>query len=238
MQPYSPDFLCNQAQHTGPTRQYFYTQGNWKDAPVSLDLGCGTGVITPELAEAAPNAQVIGIDINPILLTQAVINNEANPSIHLIVADVNKIPSRPSIFSFVLSHFTMMWIPTWKEALAEIHRTIRFAGVFAAIEPDYAGRIEVPHQPQESSRYPIIHYLIRKKADPFIGCRLPIELPLTGFENIHLGILAWQYNAKVNALEIQEEAALLQESGIQWVLPKITYTPIFWVMATKTKKLP
>ncbi|MFW9830853.1 MAG: class I SAM-dependent methyltransferase [Candidatus Thorarchaeota archaeon] len=236
MQPYSPDFLCNQAQHTKPTRQYFYTKGNWNEGPVSLDLGCGTGVITPELTQAAPCAQTIGIDINPTLISQATTNLQLNPSIHLIVADANKIPFRQSIFSFVLCHFTLMWIPTRNEALIEIHRIIRPTGIFSAIEPDYSGRIEVPHQPQVASRYPIIHYLIRKKADPFIGGQLPIELPNLGFGNIEFGILSWQYNPKLTKTEIEEEATLLRESGISWILPQITYTPIFWIIASKLDK--
>ena len=64
MELYTTHFLCDQAHRTAPSRQFFYTQVNWKTAPISLDLGCGTGVITPELTSSS-RAQAIGLDINP-----------------------------------------------------------------------------------------------------------------------------------------------------------------------------
>ncbi len=61
MQPYTPRFLSSQAKRTAPTRQYFYHKIKWSTAPVCLDVGCGAGSITPEIAATIPYSTVIGI---------------------------------------------------------------------------------------------------------------------------------------------------------------------------------
>ncbi len=231
MELYTTHFLCNQAHRTAPTRQFFYTQTNWKTAPISLDLGCGTGVITSELTFS--HAQAIGLDINPDLLTQAVMDNRPNNSVHLVLADATSLPFRSSIVSFVLSHFTLMWIHNRETALAELKRILRPGSLLAAIEPDYTGRIEIPKNAEYTSHSPIIDYLIFRGADPFIGGKLPFELQNFDFTEVQFGTLSWEYHPEAAQTEIQDEATLLQAKGIHWKQPVFTYTPIFWVIAFK-----
>ncbi|MFX1492293.1 MAG: class I SAM-dependent methyltransferase [Promethearchaeota archaeon] len=233
MELYTTHFLCNQAHRTAPARQFFYTQANWKTAPISLDLGCGTGVITSELTFS--RAQAIGLDINPDLLTQAVMDNLPNNSVHHILADATSLPFRSSVASFVLSHFTLMWIHNRETALAEVKRILRPGSLLAAIEPDYTGRIEIPKDTEYTSHSPIIDYLIFRGADPFIGGKLPFELRSINLTKIQFGTLSWEYNPRAAQTEIREEVALLQGKGIHWKPPVFTYTPIFWIIAFKRK---
>jgi ubiquinone/menaquinone biosynthesis C-methylase UbiE len=236
VQPYTPAFLCGQAQRTASTRQYFYQHVNWKTAPISIDLGCGSGAITPELATTAPNSSVIGVDIDVPLLATAIQNAPTHPMIHFLLADAMALPLRSAIASFTLSHFTMMWIQNRNHAFKEVKRVLRRTGVFAAIEPDYTGRIEIPSPSipsSKSSLFPIIHFLIKAGADPYTGSKLPLELAQYGFRIIDFGVLAWQFDALSIKTEIQGEAELLKAHGIQWTPPDYIYTPIWWLVGFK-----
>ncbi|MFX0168882.1 MAG: class I SAM-dependent methyltransferase [Candidatus Hodarchaeota archaeon] len=234
MQPYTPQFLFTQAHRTAPTRQYLYSLADWSKAPVSVDLGCGTGVITPELTSTDPHAHAIGIDFDSELTSQAQANNRTNPTLHLILSDATALPLRAAVVSFVLSHFTLMWIKDYKSALAEISRVLRTRAMFAAIEPDYAGRIEWSPDTKQNHCYPIIKWLRMKHANPFIGSQLSQLLHSEGFTDITFGVLAWEYHAAAAKAEIQDEAALLRAEGIQWKPPLVSYTPIFWTKALKS----
>jgi SAM-dependent methyltransferase len=203
-------------------------------APVSLDLGCGTGVITPELVTNTRNATAVGIDIDSTLLTSAVKTNSL-PSIHYVLADATALPFRSNLFTFVLDHFTLMWIKQSQKALTETHRTLFSDGVFASIEPDYAGRIEARRNPKGATppSPPIIKYLLRLGANPFTGSHLPITLDQCGFRGIKFGVLAWEYERTAADAEIRGEANLLKVQRIPWVRPIFTFTPIFWALALK-----
>ena len=235
MQPYTSTFLKTQAQRTAPTRQFFYQHINWKKAPICIDIGCGTGAITPEFTNKASGVTAIGLDIDPILLSKAVRKHSQKGSLHFLLADATFLPLRQSIASFCLSHFTMMWIFDRIQALKEIRQVLLPKGVFAAIEPDYAGRIEILEgriDPLPDSTYPIIKALQNLGADPFTGSHLPSELEKLRFRDIRSGVLSWQFDDDTMKAEITDEAALLEEQGFQWNVPRFIYTPIWWILAT------
>jgi SAM-dependent methyltransferase len=236
VQPYTVQFLQKQAQRTAPTRQFFYHQTHLNDAPICLDVGCGAGAISPEIVDNIPHSTVIGFDIDQYLLHYAASNLLHNPSLHFVFADAKQLPFRMAIADFAFSHFTMMWIQNRTLALQELHRSLSTLGVFACIEPDYTGRIEIyandstikPKPP-----YPIVTTLTRLGADPLIGGQLPGELANLQFGHIHFGTLSWTFDSNSISEEIKSEAKLIQEKGIEWDLPSFTYTPIFWIHAKK-----
>lgn len=233
---YAPNFLSDQAHRTTPTRQFFYQQAKWESAPLCIDLGCGTGAITPELADYVPHAHTIGLDIDPFLLSTALQSNKQSSSLHFLLADATNLPLRSSITTFVLSHFTLMWIPNRAKALTEVYRILRKSGIIAALEPNYAGRIEIPRSPIKKptrGSFPIIHFLRKVGADPFTGGWLSTELEDIGYRRIRIGVLTWEFHARGSQDEIKGEAELLREHGFEWDLPKFTYTPIWWHIAEK-----
>ena len=238
VQPYTSTFLKEQAQRTAPTRQFFYQHTKWSEAPICLDIGCGTGAITPEFTNEAPGVNVIGLDIDPILLSKAVRKHSQHSALNFLLADAMFLPLRQSIACFCLSHFTMMWISDRIQALKEIRYVLRPKGVFASIEPDYAERIEIPEgrtEPLPDATYPIIEALQRLGADPYTGSHLPSELEKLGFQDIRSGILSWQFDANAMKAEISSEATLLEELGFHWGVPKFIYTPIWWIIATSER---
>ncbi len=237
MQPYTSHFLSDQAQRTAPTRNFLYHHTTWSNAPVCFDIGCGAGAITPEIADKIHHSTVIGFDIDQVLLTQAVKNNQNNHAIHFVFADATSLPFRNSVAAFALSHFTLMWISNRKQALEEIYEALLPQGALACVEPDYTGRVEVI---QEASRvkpkppFPIVTALTRLGADPCTGSHLPGELATGNFRNIQFGVLSWRFDAQTIKTEIESEEKLLKGRGIDWIRPAFIYTPIFWIHCTKS----
>lgn len=236
MQPYSPNFLSDQAQRTQATRRFFYNQVRWSAAPLALDLGCGTGAITPELAASIPHAIAIGIDIDPALLSSAIQSTKAHPAVHYLLADATALPFRSNLFSFTLDHFTLMWIQRYQHALEEAYRVLHTSGMFASIEPDYAGRIEAPLIQSNTSPPipPIIKFLLNVGAHPYLGSQLPQALDQAGYKGIRFGVLAWEYSKQAAQQEIRGEATLLKAHKLPWAPPHFTFTPLLWVLGNRS----
>jgi trans-aconitate 2-methyltransferase len=75
-----------------------------------LDLGCGTGRVTGEIAERLPNGRVVGLDRSPAMLATARDWLRAHaPGVSLVLADGAALPFR-RVFDAVFSGATFHWI--------------------------------------------------------------------------------------------------------------------------------
>ena len=75
-----------------------------------LDVGCGTGRITSEIAERVPRGRVVGLDRSAVMLaTAAVWLSEHAPAVSLVLADGAALPFR-RVFDAVFSSATFHWI--------------------------------------------------------------------------------------------------------------------------------
>lgn len=236
MQPYSLQYLIEQARRTETTRQFLFAQVEWNVGSVAVDLGCGPGTITDEVCNRIPHVAAVGVDIDPALLEAGMSGHRRQARLHFLLADAAYLPFRSSTVTVVFSHFVLMWIPNRTQALSEAQRILQHEGIIAAIEPDYGGRIEGPTRTDasiSSSTPPIVKWLMAAGADPYTGSQLPTELRRLGLTSVRFGVLAWEYEPRTAQTETHGEAALLDSHGIQWTPPDFTFTPVFWLLATK-----
>jgi len=91
-----------------------------------LDIGCGTGHLTAQIA--ATGAQVTGIDRSAEMIEQA---RAAHPAIHFEVADARDM-TFPEPFDAVFSNATLHWITEPERAVAAIASALRSGGRFVA----------------------------------------------------------------------------------------------------------
>ena len=77
----------------------------------ALDIGCGTGRITAELARMLPRGRVVGIDRSESMLEAAAawLKREA-PGTHVVLADAAALPFSRA-FDIVFSTATFHWVP-------------------------------------------------------------------------------------------------------------------------------
>lgn len=84
-----------------------------------LDLGCGTGQLTVEIANRG--AMVIGADSSPEMIARA---RENYPAIRFEVADATDLPYRGQ-FDAVFSNAALHWIRDQQNAIASIGRALK-----------------------------------------------------------------------------------------------------------------
>jgi SAM-dependent methyltransferase len=96
-----------------------------------LDIGCGEGSNTRELARLG--AQMHAIDIAPTFVRHAQSTEASDPfGILFQVADALSLPFADNSFDFVTAFMSMMDMPDQGRAMREAHRVLRPGGFFNA----------------------------------------------------------------------------------------------------------
>ena len=98
-----------------------------------LDLCCGTGALTRELAHRVPHGHVTGVDFSPQMLMVA--RNHKGPSnITYQEADVLCLPFASGTFDAATMAFSMRNITDFAACLREIARVVKAGGSFVNLE--------------------------------------------------------------------------------------------------------
>ncbi|MBI5056665.1 MAG: methyltransferase domain-containing protein [Nitrospirae bacterium] len=99
-----------------------------------LDLGCGTGKLTVELARLAARGNVIGIDPSDEMLSKAREVSADLGNMHLL-----KIPAQSmdfeKEFDLVFSNSALQWIKEQEDVVARAHRALKPYGRLAVQMP-------------------------------------------------------------------------------------------------------
>ncbi len=90
-----------------------------------LDIGCGTGYMTRQMAAMFPRAEVIGIDIAPGMIEEA--KKRARERPRFISGDGERLAFPDHCFDLIVSNATFQWMAA-ERALAEAGRTLKRGG--------------------------------------------------------------------------------------------------------------
>lgn len=140
-----------------------------------LDLACGCGSVTGELAERS-GGLVVAVDRSFPALSE---EPTAFEGASRIVADATRLPFGDGTFDLIFCQFALLWIDPGA-AVREIHRVLQPGGVLVALEPDFGGLIE--HPSEIAAREIWLSALARAGGDPQIGRKLPGLLSAVGLE--------------------------------------------------------
>jgi trans-aconitate 2-methyltransferase len=90
-----------------------------------LDVGCGDGKITAEIAARSPHSSVLGVDPSRDMIHFAQQHFElaTRPNLRFAVADARSLPFKPE-FDLVVSFNALHWIPEQDAALASIRSVL------------------------------------------------------------------------------------------------------------------
>ncbi|WP_245631984.1 class I SAM-dependent methyltransferase [Edaphobacter aggregans] len=99
------------------------------DAKSVLDLGCGTGNVTAEIAARVPEGRVVGVDASGEMIAFAKERYGAAvwPNLSFEVCDIRRIGFRDE-FDLVVSFNALHWIPEQEVALRAIHTAMKPGG--------------------------------------------------------------------------------------------------------------
>lgn len=160
-----------------------------------LDVGCGPGTITVDLARRVAPGRVIGIDRAPEVLAQASAHASAQDvSIELCAADVYALEFPDASFDVVHAHQVLQHLADPVRALAEMRRVLRPGGLLAARDSDYACFAWAPLDPLLKRWLELYRAVARRNGgEPDAGRFLKAWALDAGFRDVQATSSTWTY---------------------------------------------
>lgn len=115
-----------------------------------VDLGCGTGELTRQLADLLPDSDVTGLDSSPQMLEKAA--PFSSPNLHFEQRDQSQLTGQ---WDLIFSNAALHWSENHTELIPNLYRRLAAGGQIA---------VQIP-----SNHYHISHQIIRETAseEPF-----------------------------------------------------------------------
>jgi len=237
--------FLRQARWTQEMRSRLYRAAGLGAAQAVLDVGCGTGAITEELAQRTAG-QVTGLDLDPAMIDFA---SSGAGDVQWVIGDAHHLPLETGSFDVVLCNFLLLWTTDPGLAVSEMARVVRGGGVvLATTEPDYGGRIDYP---EGIALAPLMEESLRVEgAHPRIGRRLKGLFSSAGLQ-AQSGVIASMWDDRQMAQEFdaewdfifetlgnvaeraelegyrEEERVALEEGS------RVVFMPSFWALGRK-----
>jgi len=93
-----------------------------------LDVGCGNGKTTAEIAARVPQGSVVGVDASADMIAFAAAHAALHANLQFAVADARQLPYQHE-FDLVVSFNALHWIPEQDRALRSIRAVLKDAGL-------------------------------------------------------------------------------------------------------------
>lgn len=170
-----------QAIETAEERIPIYLEVGVKDADLILDVGCGSGMVTRDLAHLT-KGKVIAIDGSEDMLRVADKVLSMYNNVELRVGDAENLPFNDNMFDITTCNLLLMWAKNPQKVVNEMARVTKPSGiVLASLEPDYGGKLHFPENPKVD---PIFAGKAIKKrgGDPHIGRKLRLLFVRAGLK--------------------------------------------------------
>jgi SAM-dependent methyltransferase len=116
---------------------------DWLDAPHDkswADIGCGTGVLSAQIAKASKPSRLVGIDPSAGYVAQAAANV---PGGEFREGDAATIDLADGAVDYTVSGLVLNFAPDKAKALNEMARIVRPGGTVALYVWDYAGQMQI-----------------------------------------------------------------------------------------------
>ncbi|MFG1822846.1 methyltransferase domain-containing protein [Microbispora bryophytorum] len=175
-----------------------YLLGELKPHMRILDVGCGPGTITTDLAELVPQGEVIGLDSEPGILEQARREAQARGlgNVSFTTGDVNALGYPDASFCVVHAHQVLQHVGDPVGALREMRRVTKPGGIVAVRDSDYAGFVWYPQIPALDDWLDLYRRVARANGgEPDAGRRLRAWAREAGFTDITSSSSTWCYAA-------------------------------------------
>ena len=161
-----------------------------------LDVGCGPGTITADLAELVAPGEVVALDREPAVLEEAArtIAGRGLDNVTFTAGDVYALDFADGAFEVVHAHQVLQHLSDPVVALREMRRVTRRDGVVAARDADYEVMTWYPAEPRMDRWLEIYHAVARSNgAEPDAGRRLLAWAHAAGFSRVEPTASAWVF---------------------------------------------
>ncbi|MFB7665232.1 methyltransferase domain-containing protein [Kitasatospora sp. NPDC056138] len=162
-----------------------------------LDVGCGPGTITADLAElVGPAGRVVAVDTSAEVLEQAAayVAGRGLSNVVFESADVHRLHYRDGEFDVVHAHQVLQHVADPVAALREMRRVAAPGGVVAARDADYAAMTWYPEPPELAEWMALYQRTARANGgEPDAGRRLLSWAHAAGLEQVRATSGTWTY---------------------------------------------
>jgi demethylmenaquinone methyltransferase/2-methoxy-6-polyprenyl-1,4-benzoquinol methylase len=193
-------------------RKFTVKKADLRPGQQVLDICCGTGLITKDLAEkVSPDGNVVGLDLSPSMLAVADQNLADSPwrhRIRLVEGNALSLPFADNSFDRAVIGYGLRNVSDMRQALRELFRVLKPEGKAIALE------LATPPYPV----FKQLHYLYTSLILPLVGSFL------TGNKDPYL----YLYRSVQVYPDPQQVAAVFREFGFT----QVHFDQLCWGIAT------
>lgn len=161
-----------------------------------LDVGCGPGTITVDLAGRLDHGSVVGIDQSADVIAAAIAENPAalGGNLQFAVGNVYQLDFPDESFDVVFAHQILQHLGNPLAALEEMRRVVRIGGMVAIRDADFGAFTWSPPDPLLDRWRELYHEVTRRNgANADAGRALKGWVRAAGLENLVVTSSAWVY---------------------------------------------
>lgn len=158
-----------------------------------LDVGCGPGTITVDIARLVAPGRVVGLDRSDEVVAEArEAAAAAGVTVETEVGDVYRLEHEDDSFDVVHVHQVLQHLADPVAALREMRRVTRPGGLVAARDADYAAMTWFPENAGMAAWSVLQDRVTRANGgEPDAGRRLRAWAVTAGFENVTSSASVW-----------------------------------------------
>ena len=169
-----------------------------------LDIGCGPGTLSADLATFVPQGKVIGLENAPAVLetARAIASQRGIANIEFVEGDVHNLAYPDNTFDVVHAHQVLQHVANPVHALKEMRRVAKPGGFVAAREADMLACFWYPESKGLTAYQKLYDRVYHSTGgEPNAGRRLHVWARLAGFEKHHVKATggSWCYNTPEEA---------------------------------------
>src|SRR5262245_28991113 len=160
-----------------------------------LDVGCGPGTLTTDLASRVAPGRVVGVDVNEGVVAEATEHGRAEgASIEWVVGDFRELDLGSGGFDVVHAHQVLHHLRDPVEALAAMAARARPGGLVASRESDYSAMFWAPAD-ERLDRWMAMYQAVARRngAEPSAGRRLLAWAQEAGLSDVTFTTSTWTF---------------------------------------------
>ena len=162
-----------------------------------LDVGCGPGTITVDLAGRVAPGRVVGLDVSPAPLDEArSLAERSGVDVEFGVGDVYALEAADGSYDVVHAHQVLQHLTDPVAALREMARVVRPGGLVAVRDVDYAATTWFPASAGLDRWLQLYGQVARRNAaEPDAGRRLLAWAHAAGLRDLTATTSSWCFAA-------------------------------------------